>query len=230
MTTIATANLGNHSDSHVREGLDRLAKQAWVIGCQEAGDRHRMLDRFRMDQGWEMHYEAKQEGATATPILWNPFKVEATHGGCRPATKSTNCGRLGAGPNTVKAKVFNHVRVRPITGDKPDDPFVFINGHWPASLYLPCRRALGRRMVAILDDMVENREDMVDVVAVGDFNMTPRDPLTRPLREREMVQHTDFPTHGLRTIDHVWTLGRRAEAYPFKGSYSDHHWVLADLS
>jgi hypothetical protein len=229
VTTIATANLGNRSDPEVRKGLELLAKQAWVVGVQEAGDRDRMLARFCLDTGWEK-YNGNEDGANSTPILFNPLKVEITNQGSRHATPATNCGRLGAGPNVVKPKVFNFVRVKPIAEEKhSDDPFVFINGHWPASLYLRCRRALARNMIADLVDMVENREDKIDVIAVGDFNMIPRSPLTKPLRKQGMIQRTDFRTIDIRTVDHVWTLDRRAEARPFERKFSDHRWVLADV-
>lgn len=231
MAVVATANLGNRPNAVVARGLDRLAEQAWVIGVQEAGDRHEMLNRFCKNANWEMHY-GTAEGSGSTPILWNPALVHVNHEGTRKATPATYCGPGGAGPNLVKAKVFNHIRVKPLKDSAYNhnlDPFSFVNGHWPASLYLPCRRNLGRQMVNVLDDMLERRDERIDVVMVGDFNQRPTSIQLKVLRAQGAHQWVHFATHGNRLIDHVWTLHRRANARPFKGTYSDHRWVLADI-
>ncbi|WP_183092896.1 endonuclease/exonuclease/phosphatase family protein [Nocardioides stalactiti] len=216
MTGVATANLGNRPDAAVLAGLHSLALRADVFGLQECGDRLKILGRFCTATGWEC-WTGDEEGSASTPVLWNPKAVEVSRQGTRPATEATNTGRLGAGPDVVKAKVWNHARVHA----PGEDPFVLINGHLPASLYLPRRRALAKKQIADLADMVERREDRIDVVVVGDMNARPNALVLKPLRRFGMKQRTHQPTHGRRTIDHVWTLGvsGRVEVVSFP---SDH--------
>lgn len=226
MTAVATFNLGNHPDRDVARGLDRIVGHgADIMGLQEAGDRTRLLLSWCTSSGWSYFGGNGEDGAPSTPIIWNPAAVRVSHKGTRPATPATDCGRLGAGPSVVKPKVWNHVRI------EQDDsgPFVFINGHLPASLYLPKRRALAKRQVAVLADMVADRKRHgVDVVVTMDGNCGEHDPLWRPLKRLGMHQHTHAPTHGRRTIDLTWTLGvgGRAEVVTVP---SDHRSVILTL-
>ena len=219
---VATLNLGDGPDSSKARALDALVKHgARVIGLQEAGDRQRILTHWCLANGWDYYDGRGEEGATSTPILWDKA-LRVTNEGTREATPATDCGRLGAGPNVVKAKVWNHVRVH------GDDTFVFINGHLPASLYLPRRRALAKRQVAVLVDMVERREDRVPVVFVGDCNARANSLVLKPLRQLGMHQHTHAPTHGRRTIDLTWTVGIGGRAETVKVA-SDHKAVILTL-
>lgn len=226
MTAVATLNCGDGPDSAKARALDRLVHHgADVIGLQEAGDRARLLGRWCEASGWHC-WLGDKEGSASTPILWDPTAVRVTHQGTTPATDAKDAGPLGVGPNVVKAKVWNHVRVRPHNDDI--DPFVFINGHLPASLWAPRRRALGHDQIAVLVDMVERREDRIDVVAVGDFNCRDNSRVVKPLHRLGMHQHTHAPTHGRRTIDLTWTLGvgGRAEVVTVP---SDHRAVVLTL-
>jgi len=200
---IATWNVGDGSEETKSRGLDRLAAAALgcdVICLQEAGDRQRLLGRWCTANGWHC-WLGTEAGSHSVPILWNPRTVTAKQKGTTPATPATRVGPLGAGPSTMKPKVWN--RVRFTSGGVP---VVVINGHIVPSVYLPKRRALARRHIAVLAQMVERRQGRVPVVAVGDFNMKPGDRLTKPLRKFGMKQRTRQPTHGNRLIDHVWTL------------------------
>lgn len=198
---VATWNVGNRGDASVLHGLTHLAREADVLCLQECGDRKNVLGEFCGRQGW-MIWLGEGPGASSVPILWNPKVVTARVKGTNPATKPTNAGKRGAGPNVVKAKVWQ--RVRFTEGKRA---VVVINGHLPASLYLPGRRRLGKRMIAVLADMVRQRKGKVSVIAVGDFNSKPSSSLLNPLRKLGMTQRTHAPTHGRRTIDLVWTLG-----------------------
>jgi endonuclease/exonuclease/phosphatase family metal-dependent hydrolase len=223
VTTIATWNVGDGKDASKADGLDRLARHgADVIGLQECGDREQMLKRWCEQNGWEM-FAGSLPGAPSVPILSNPRAVKATHSGTTPATPATFVGRAGAGPSTMKPKVWNRVR---FAADGVE--VVVINGHLVPSVYLPRRRKLARRQIAVLAEMVERREGKVPVVAVGDFNMKPGDRLTKPLRALGMRQRTHDATHGRRTIDLIWTLGcdGRAEVV---GMPSDHRAVVFNL-
>jgi endonuclease/exonuclease/phosphatase family metal-dependent hydrolase len=218
---VATLNLGDGPDAAKARALDTLVKHgAQIIGLQEAGDRQAMLLHWCLTNGWDYFGGNGEDGATSTPIIWDKA-VHVSHKGTRPATPATNAGRLGAGPNVVKAKVWNHVRVHGEGG-----AFVFINGHLPASLYLPRRRALARKQIAVLVGMVKRRD--VPVVVVGDFNARPTASVLRPLRRLGMTQHTHRATHGRRTIDLTWTLGLggRAEVVTVP---SDHKSVVLNL-
>jgi len=209
VTTVATWNVGDGLDAAKMHGLVKLVKHdADVIGLQECGDRKRLIDEFCERTGWHAWMGDGSPGAPSVPILWDPRTVKALHMDTRPATPATDTGRLGAGPNVVKPKVWNKVRFET---EAPADLLV-INGHGPASIWARRRRALARTMIEVGADIVEHREipvekDRVDVVLVGDLNMRPGHSLTRPLRELGMTQRTHEPTHGRRTIDHVWTLG-----------------------
>lgn len=199
---VATANLGNGSDAKVRNGLTRLkARGVQVAGLQEAGDRRRAIESWCRENKWDAFWGDGSPGASSTPIIYDRA-LDVSNKGTREATPRTYAGKAGAGPSTVKRKVWNHLRV---DGDGP--PFVFISGHLPASLYLPGRRRLGKKMIAVLADMVKHREGKVAVIAVGDFNSKPSALLLRPLRKLGMKQRTKGATHGRRTIDLVWTLG-----------------------
>lgn len=205
---VATWNVGDGIDAVKVHGLVKLRKHgADVIGLQECGDRGRMIDQFCDRTGWHAWLGDGSPGASSVPILWNPRTVHATHTGTRDATDPTNTGRKGAGPDVVKAKVWNKVRFEV---DDADD--LVINGHGPASIWWPPRLTLAKRYVAELADLVEHREEpiadnRVDVIAVMDGNAKPTHRLWQPLRELGMVQRTHEPTHGRRTIDLVWTLG-----------------------
>lgn len=200
MTISAQANLGNGHDEAVRRILTTLAaKGALVIGCQEAGDRGKVIDHWCKTWGWEAFY-GEGKGASSTPIIWDK-RVKATHLGTRPGTSATNTGKFGAGPNVVKAKVLNHGRFH----EPGHKPFVLINMHNPASLYLPRRRALARKLVADAANMVKRREGHIEVRVVGDMNCRPNALVMRPLRKAGLKQRTKGRTHGARTIDHVWT-------------------------
>lgn len=223
MTRVGVANLGNGSAADVRMTLDRLkARGVRVAGLEEAGDRRPVVEDWCRDNGWTAFFGDGAEGAASTPLVWDR-RVDVANPGTRPATPPTNCGPLGAGPNTVKAKVWNHVRVR-----DAGLSFVFVNGHLPASLYLPRRRALARRQLAVLETMVRHRKGRVPVVVVGDFNARPNALVLRPLRKLGMRQHTHQATHGKRTIDLTWTLGLDAHA-EVVNIPSDHKAVVLTL-
>lgn len=226
MTPVATANLGNASDVKLLAGLIALAEVADVIGVQEAGDRRHVIEQFCQHTGWIVCF-GETDGAPSVCILWNPRAVVGSHAHTRPCTATTDCGHCGVGPDHVKAKVWNKVRIDPRNGD---DPFVFINGHLPASLYCQCRNHIGNVMITEADDMVARHEGKIDVVLVCDGNSRAWSRRWKPLRMRGMKQHTWFPTHGLRIIDLTWVLGRKAKAVRFKGKFSDHRWVILRLS
>jgi exonuclease III len=198
---VATLNLGDGPDDAKARALATLVKHgADVICLQEAGDRGDLLAEFCRRTGWHSWLGDVTPGASSVPMLWNPRVVIAAHVGTTPATKATNAGPGGAGPNVVKAKVWNRVRFT--------DGTVVINGHLPASLYLPGRRRLGKQMIAVLVEMVKRREAHgTPVVVVGDFNARPSALVLKPLRELGMHQHTHAATHGRRTIDLTWTFG-----------------------
>lgn len=228
---VATWNVGDGPDRDKARGLDRLvAAGADVICLQEAGDRQAMLGIWCALTNWQMWPGDGSPGSASVPILWNPKAVRALHTDTRPATPETDAGPLGAGPDVVKAKVWNKVRFE--TDDDAD--LLVINGHGPASVWARRRRALAREMIAVGADIVERREvpvekDRVDVVLVGDLNMRPRHSLTKPLRDLGMKQRTKDPTHGRRCIDHVWTLGceGRTEVLPMP---SDHRAVVLTVA
>lgn len=221
-TRVASWNMGSRKDAEVLFGLNKLrARGAHVIGLQEAGDRHGLIEAFCGDNGWGVYYGADVPGAASVPILWNPKIAHQVARGTRQVTPPTYVGRLGAGPSTMKAKVWNFMRFQ----DAP----VVINGHIVPSVYLPRRRRIARLQIEALADMAERRgERGVQVVGIGDFNMRVRSRLTRPLRQVGMVQRTHKPTHGRRLIDHVWTLDCRGsvEVVPMP---SDHRAVLFTL-
>lgn len=208
MTTAATWNIGDGGDQLKARGLDRLVEHgADIIGLQEAGDRGRMIKHWCHDHDWHL-WLGEGRGASSVPILWNPAAVKRLNTDTWAATPPTNTGRLGVGPNVVKAKVWNKVRFE-IDGEVD---LLFVNGHGPASIWAPKRRRLAERWVAELADRLEHREravdgDQVDVLVVMDGNAKPTDRLWRPLRDLGMEQHTMHPTHGQRVIDLTWTLG-----------------------
>ena len=218
---VATWNVGDGPDSAKAGGLTRLFNLGCdVIALQEAGDRKHMIDAWCERQGWQA-WLGEGPGAASVPILWNPRTARAMVTGTTPATSPTRVGRRGAGPSTMKAKVWNRVRFA-----TDDGPLVVINGHIVPSVYLPARRALARRQIAVLAAMVRRRKGRVPVVAVGDFNMRASDHLTLPLRDLGMTQHTHAPTHGRRTIDLVWTLGVDGRAEVVDTKASDHKAVV----
>lgn len=224
MTTVATWNLGDGADQTKARGLDRLVHHGADIIClQEAGDRGRLLNRWCEMTGWHA-WLGEGPGASSVPILWNPKAVRSRVTGTTPATPATNAGRLGAGPAVVKAKVWNRVRF-----GTDDGALVVINGHLPASLYLPKRRALARRQVDVLEQMVAKRKGHVPVVATMDGNAKASDRLWRPLRALGMEQHTTRPTHGRRTIDLIWSLGITANSAQVIDMPSDHRAALIHI-
>lgn len=222
MTTVATWNVGSRSDDKVLGGLDRLAERAAAFGLQECGDRGKVLRRFIERHNWRL-WDGDAPGSTSTPILWNPKALEATHCGTTRATPATFAGRGGAGPSVVKAKVWQRVRFVSDIG-----PFVFIDGHLPASLYLARRRELAARQVDVLEQVVRRRKGRVPVVAVMDANSKPDDRLWDDLRQLGMTQHTRDATHGRRCIDLTWTLGVGGRANVIDMP-SDHNAVLLTL-
>lgn len=218
MTRSAQANLGNGSAADVRRILTILKDEgAKVIGLQEAGDRGAVIVQWCRDNGWDGHF-GEGEGASSTPIIWDKH-VKATHLGTRPGTDATDTGKLGAGPNVVKAKVLNHGRFE----EPGHDPFVLINFHNPASLYLPRRRALAKQLMAEAGDMVERREERIEVRVVGDANCRPSARVMRPLRKAGLRQCTRGRTHDARTIDHCWADDGRGEPVVIP---SDHRGVV----
>jgi len=215
VTTLASWNIGDGKDARKAGGLTELLHQgAQVLALQEAGDRRRMLEHWCELHDWEPFF-GDEPGAPSVPILWNPRAVNMLGAGTRPATPATKVGPLGAGPSTMKPKVWNRARFE--IHDRDADLLV-INGHIVPSVYLPKRRRLAAKQIEVLADMVEFREtaterDLVDVAALGDFNMRPSHELLAPLRQLGMRQRVHEPTHGrFRTIDHGWTLGCPAAA------------------
>lgn len=216
---VATWNVGSRKDNDVARGLVKLVKSGVdVAGLQECGDRGDLLNEFCKRTGWQMWPGDGSPGASSVPILWNPRTVRARVTGTNEATGPT--WAPGRGPDRVKAKVWNRVRFT-----DADGPVVVVNGHLPASLYMPGRRRIARRQVAVLERMVEQRAGHVPVVALMDANSKPTDRLWKPLRQLGMVQRTHQPTHGRRTIDLVWTHGiaGRAEVLDMP---SDHNAVV----
>lgn len=226
MTPVATANLGSRSDDVVLRGLLLLSEQVDAIGVQESGDRLHLIARFCKTTGWRVFF-GDLDGSASVAILWNPKKGVVSQQATRPATEATDCGKCGAGPNKVKAKVWNKVRFHPKNGD---ESFVFINGHLPASLYCKCRKRLGKEMIGELADMFERREGRIRVVAVCDGNSFSWMPIWKPVRKTGAKQWVKFPTLRLRSIDQMWTLGvKRAKAKRFKKKFSDHRWVILQV-
>lgn len=228
---VATWNVGDGPDATKARGLAALVKRgADVLGLQECGDRGDLLEEFCARTGWDM-WPGVGPGAASVPILWNPRTVRKEVAGTMPATPPTHVGRPGAGPDTMKAKVWNRARFISISESDRGEfgtPFVFINGHIVPSVYLPPRRRLARRQVDVLAGVVRRRKGRVPIVAVGDFNMAPGHPLARPLRELGMTQRTRSATHGRRLIDHTWTLGVSGVA-SVVDMPSDHRAVLLTL-
>ncbi len=203
---IASWNIGDGSDRSKYEALNTLEERgASIIDLQEAGDRGLMLQAWCKRHKWEIWFGEGEPGAASVPILWNPRQVTEKFSGTTPATPRTNVGDPGAGPEWMKAKVWNRVRF--------EDDLLVINGHIVPSVHLGPREALAREEIRVLAEMVERRERLIKqglgVVITGDFNMPPEHPLTRPLRDLGMTQRTTDPTFDKRTIDHVWTLGVR---------------------
>jgi endonuclease/exonuclease/phosphatase family metal-dependent hydrolase len=210
----------------VSRGFDTLVRKGADVLClQEAGDRQKLLGRWCNENRWHA-WLGDEPGAPSVPILWNPKSVHARYMGTTPATPATKVGPIGAGPSTMKPKVWNRVRF----SDDDGWQVVVINGHVVPSVYLPKRRRLAKQHIAVLAEMVKRRQGKVPVVAVGDFNMTPDHALTRPLRALGMRQHTRKPTHGRRTIDLTWTSELRARVWadviPMP---SDHRAVLLTI-
>lgn len=218
---IATWNMGNRPHPIVASGLDRLSSHGVdAMGLQEAGDRRRMLNDWCARHGWRVYYgEDDTPGAPSVPILWNPDTVVPVAFGTREVTDPIKVGKPGAGPSTMKAKVWNRVRFQ-------DEP-TLINGHIVPSVYLPARRRIAEQQIEALAEMAAKRKGRA-VVAVGDFNMRPTDKLVRPLRDIGMVQRTQLPTHGRRLIDHVWTQECRG-ATAVLTMPSDHKAVVLSL-
>lgn len=221
------ANLGSGKDASVRVTLDRLAHHgAVVVGLQEAGDRGDVLRAWCRDNDWLGYFGDDFTGAPSVPILWNPKAVRGVNPATTPATPPTDTGSLGVGPNKVKAKVWNHVTIRPRSGG---EAFLFVNGHLPASLWAPRRRALAKKQIDVLRKIVATRRGAIDVIAVGDFNARPNDRLFKPLRHLGMRQHVGKPTKGRRIIDHVWgTHGVRGQAEVISIP-SDHKGVVFNM-
>lgn len=219
---VATWNIGDGPDNTKVRGLVKLVKAGVdVLGLQECGDRGDLLDEFCKRTGWHMWPGDGSPGASSVPILWNPATVKATRTGTNEATDPT--WAPGRGPDRVKAKVWNRVRLHPL--HEHHAAIVVINGHLPASLYMPGRRRIAVRQVAVLERMVEQRAGHVPVVALMDGNSKPTDRLWKPLRQLGMVQRTHRPTHGRRTIDLIWThgIGGRVEVLDMP---SDHNAVV----
>lgn len=226
MNPVATANLGNFSNSKVLKGLLLLSLETDVIGVQEGGDRRGVLETFCEKTGWRAFF-GDVEGSASVAILWNPNRVFASEIRTRPCNPAEDCGSCGVGPDMVKAKVWNHIRFKPLYGG---DAYVFVNGHLPASLYCKCRSKIANIMIEELEAMAAARKDRVRFVAVMDSNSSSAQRRWKPLKKLGMKQWTKVPTHGLRIIDLTWTLGvKKAKAVRFKGKYSDHRWVILRL-
>lgn len=217
-TAVGTLNLGNGSAEAVKASLDRMkARGAKVLGLQEAGDRVQVIKQWCRENHWDYWFGDGSDGAASTPIIWEKSKkLTVTNAATKPGTDAEKA--KGTGPDVVKAKVWNHIRVKP-TGE---DPFVFINGHLPASLYLKRRREIGTELVDVLEGLVRARDGKIAVVAVMDGNSEDTDPIWNGLQALGMKQHTKEPTLRDKAVDLTWTLDIRASDAEVVLVRSDH--------
>lgn len=221
-TKSGQANLGNQGDAAVAITLDRMkARGCKALALSEAGDRRHVVDKWCKINGWEAYWGDGSPGASSTPLLWD-LRLTSSFEGTRPATDATYTGKLGAGPNVVKAKVLNHVRLH----EEGEEPFVLISVHMPASLYLWRRRRLAKKIVRELVTMAQHRQGHVEVRIQGDFNGRGTAWVFRPLRKIGLRQHTHAPTFGPRCIDLAWTFGPASAVVVL--IKSDHKGVVLD--
>ena len=224
---VATYNLGDGSENAVLRDLDRLAGHAQVLCLQEAGDRHDTIHDFLMaTPGWVAYYGTNTPGGGSVPILYQSILTPTVRS--RLAVPPIPVGP-GAGPSIAKAKAILELQV----GSQ-----VVMNTHMIASASGPNGRALRkvhyRRHMRVLAGMVQRRVKRgLHVLAVGDFNSPPDDPLLDPLRAvlfppvPAMTQLVPLPTHGRRILDHGWS-DQMGSAVVGSGS-SDHHPVVITL-
>lgn len=220
--TVATLNLGDGPDDRKAAALDRLVEQGVDVIClQEASDRRAMLRAWASANDWVLHH-GDTPGAGAVPILFREG-LPVTETASREAVPRTFVGP-GAGPDTSKPKVVTSVRL--------EDGEQVLNTHLTPSATRPWawrRRRHYRRHIAVLKEMVENRE-RGRIILVGDFNAPPTFRLLKPLLRLGMVQATPDATMGRRLIDHTWIKRGRVVSARVLEVPSDHRAVIVTVA
>lgn len=194
---IVTINLGDGDWDRKAAMLTRLAHVGFkVICCQEGSDRQVQLLHWCQKNGFIYYPGNGSLGAAAVPILVHKSQTIQSKGTIE-AHDSANAGPEGAGPNVVKRKVINWVR---LAGGWHID-----NTHLVASSsYAQRRRPLYRRHIEAARRWLSSKR--CSVVFVGDFNAEASYSYLAPLR-RFLTQHVKAPTFDKRTIDLIWTKG-----------------------
>lgn len=176
-------------------------------------------------------------GANSTPILWRSDRLELLGTGSRQVTKDTYVGPAGAGPNTLRARFVNYVKLRePATGRR----IHVLNNHAVPSVQgknggrnprMSARLGMYRKHIRGLRALVtELRPTGASVFVTGDFNVNyrrdrvVRDPLfpyanmhaVEARSSFEVLGETHRGTHVLnarndtRLIDYVFTVRHKA--------------------
>ena len=216
-----TWNMGNASDEKVRADLARLMYDADTLACQEAGDRGRLLADFAKDRAIGLYRGDRTPGAASVPVLWRADAWHAMECWTVPLTKRSWAPE-GVGPNWVKPKVVNLVRLRHrVTGE------VIVAGstHMPASLWAHLRAVLGLSLVRRLAKVVNDLPDQTVLIG-GDWNTKVGSSILRPLHRRGRLRSGQgrhpLPTHGKRAIDDVWLRGIGGLVRTVRKTSSDH--------
>lgn len=219
--SVASLNVGSGPASAVMHSLIEARDMGFlVIGVQEGGDRELILRQFCSRYGYNIWLgDPDKPGASSTPILYDK-QLRIMGRGTRLGSRRQNAGNEGAGPDIVKQKVINYLKIR--------GGWVVTNTHMPASAtYAEGRREPYREYMDNLMEFLSTVRDAY-VVNVGDYNAADKFYLLGPLRKwgRDVVVG-DTHKHG--SFDKIWINGRVIPIAVWKANVRSDHDLVGGL-
>jgi endonuclease/exonuclease/phosphatase (EEP) superfamily protein YafD len=192
-----------------------------IPGCQEAGDKARVIRVWRAARPGDKYDGNGRRGRGRTPILYATAVVKRT-GGSTPRILERTHAPIGAGGPYIGPKYATTARFRVrATGSV----FTVVNVHGVPSLWNPKRRRMHREQMRRLTAHV--RTITGPCIVVGDFNCRWSHKHLNGLRALGFtLDNPKGGTHGRRQIDLVMSRGMSKTAARLVSTGSDHRAVV----
>ncbi|WP_410650374.1 endonuclease/exonuclease/phosphatase family protein [Amycolatopsis sp. cmx-4-54] len=229
---VVTYNVGDAGG--LKADLVRLieTERPAVIGLQEVADREEVVKEAAAATGYVPLYESDRRAVKHNAILVRGNMTITGHGAGEispaskvdPSTPGTGPAEAGDCGCWVPPKYVNWVRV----GGAGFEWVVGVVHLTPSAQRFDLNRELHNLQVRNTADWFSSRA--AEPIVMGDFNAEPGSDLMTGLRR--VADSSGAPSHGDRSIDHVWAKKDSAgtEVAALGGYGSDHRPVRARVT